>query len=183
MKSASFAPYAKLPEVAGPVLELAVGSAPRDLLTSSGWSLRDSARETRDPWTYQRYIQQSKAEFSVAKHGYVVARSGWFSDRSVAYLASGRPVLLQDTGYSDWLETGAGLLPFNTPEEAAAGIEDVTRRYDFHCRAARAVAEEYFDAVKVLPRLIEGALNMGSVRGPKASSGRAHAPNGTLALE
>jgi hypothetical protein len=159
MKSASFGPYLKLPEAAGPVLELAVGSAPHDLLTSSGWSVRDSAEETRDPWSYQRYIQQSKAEFSVAKHGYVATRSGWFSDRSLAYLASGRPVLVQETGFSDWLETGCGIVPFRTPDEALAGIEDINGRYAFHCRAARAIAEEYFDAAKVLACLIERAMN------------------------
>jgi hypothetical protein len=158
MKSASFRPYMKLPAVAGPVLELAVGSAPRDVLTSNGWSVRDAAAETRDPWSYRRYIQQSKAEFSVAKHGYVAARSGWFSDRSVAYLASGRPVLLQETGYSDWLKTDAGVVPFSTPDEACAGIEDINRRYDVHCRAASAIAREYFDAAKVLSRLIEHAM-------------------------
>jgi hypothetical protein len=77
----------------------------------------------------------------------------------MVYLASGRPVVIQDTCFSDWLETGSGVLPFNTPEEALAGIEDINRRYEFHCRAARAVAEEYFDARKVLRRLVECAMN------------------------
>ena len=161
MKSDSFGPYMDLPERAGPVFELAVGSrsAPRPLLRSKGWVVRDPLEPTQDPWTYQRYIQQSKAEFSVAKHGYVISRSGWFSERSAAYLASGRPVLIQDTGFSEWLETGAGVIPFNTPEEALAGMEEINSRYEFHCRAARAIAEEYFDAHKVLPRLIESAVS------------------------
>ena len=159
MKSASFGPYMTLPSLAGPIFEIAVGSAPHDLLTSHGWRLRDSAEETRDPRSYQQYIQQSKAEFSVAKHGYVAARSGWFSDRSVAYLASGRPVVLQDTGYSDWLETGSGILSFNSLDEAISRIEEIGRRYSFHCQAARAIACEYFDAGKVLARLIDDALN------------------------
>jgi hypothetical protein len=89
----------------------------------------------------------------------VITRSGWFSDRSLAYLASGRPVLLQETGFSDWLETGVGVVPFNTRDEAAAGIRDVALRYEFHCRAARAIAEEYFDAAKILSRLIERAMH------------------------
>jgi hypothetical protein len=115
---------------------------------------------TRDPWTYQRYLTGSKAEFGVAKHGYVTSRSGWFSERSVCYLAGGRPVLVQDTGFRGHLPTGAGVLAFRTPEEAAAGVEEIGRRYAFHCRAARAVAEEYFDSRKVLASLIEQALTL-----------------------
>jgi hypothetical protein len=157
MKSDSFEPYLDLPEKVGSVFELAVGSrtAPRPLLRNKGWVIHGALELTRDPWTYQRYIQRSKAEFSVAKHGYVISRSGWFSERSTAYLASGRPVLIQDTGFSDWLPTGAGVLPFSTLEEVRAGIEEINSRYEFHCRAARAIAEEYFDARKILLRLLE----------------------------
>jgi hypothetical protein len=162
MKSESFRDYIDLPEKGtDSIFEIAMGSpsAPRDVLRSKGWTLCNPLEISRDPWTYQRYIQQSKGEFSVAKHGYVVSQSGWFSERSMVYLASGRPVVIQDTCFSDWLETGSGVLPFNTPEEALAGIEDINRRYEFHCRAARAVAEEYFDARKVLRRLVECAMN------------------------
>jgi hypothetical protein len=173
MKSTSFEPYLDLPNRAGPVLELAVGgpTTPRALLAEKGWGLRDPLELTSDPWTYQRYIGQSKAEFSVAKHGYVVSRSGWFSERSAAYLASGRPVLIQDTGFSDWLETGSGVIPFNTPDEVLAGIEEVTRRYTLHCKAARAVAQEYFDANKVLPSLIECAMNSPRVSSSASADG------------
>jgi hypothetical protein len=161
MKSDSFGPYLDLPYKAGPLFELAVGgrTAPRALLRARGWAVRNPLAPTRDPWTYQRYIQQSKAEFSIAKQGYVVSWSGWFSERSAAYLASGRPVLIQDTGFSQWLETGTGVIPFSTPEEALAGLEEINCRYEFHCRAARAIAAEYFDARKVLSRLIERATN------------------------
>ena len=161
MKADAFGPYLDLPDKAGPIFELAVGgqTAPRTLLRNKGWIVRNSLEPTRDPWTYQRYIQQSKAEFSVAKQGYVISRSGWFSERSAAYLASGRPVLLQDTGFSDWLPTGAGVIPFNTPEEALAGIEEINGRYEVHCRTARAIAEAYFDARKVLSRLLLCAMN------------------------
>lgn len=159
MKSDSFGPYMDLPRRTGSILELAVSgsSTPTALLHNQGWVVLDPP--TQDPWTYQRYIQQSKAEFSVAKHGFVVSCSGLFSERSACYLASGRPVVIQDTGFSDWLQTGAGVIPFSTPEEALAGIEEINSRYEFHCQAARAIAEEYFDARKVLPRLIEYAIN------------------------
>jgi hypothetical protein len=165
MKSDSFAPYFDLPGSVGQILELAVGnsSAPRSLLRNKGWVLRDPGEVTRDPWTYQQYLQQSKAEFSVAKQGYVVSRSGWFSERSAAYLASGRPALLQETGFSDWLSTGSGVIPFKTPAEALAGIEEINCNYEFHCRAARAIAEEYFDARKVLSRLIECGMNFATL--------------------
>jgi hypothetical protein len=161
MKSDSFAPYLDLPAKAGRVFELAVGSAtaPRDFLRERGWMVRDSRRPTRDVPTYQRYIQRSKAEWSVAKHGYVVSRSGWFSERSTAYLAAGRPVLLQETGFSDWLPTGAGVVSFISPGDVLAGVEAINTRYEFHCKSARALAEEYFDSRKVLTRLIESAIN------------------------
>jgi len=159
LKGMSFTPFFDLPQAAGPVLEIALGTpeAPRDLLRAKGWTLTDPLAVTRDPWTYQQYIQSSKAEFSIAKHGFVAARSGWFSERSAAYLASGRPVLAQDTGFTSWLAAGAGVVPFTTPAEALSGIEDIGRRYPEHCRAARAVAAEYFAAEKVLGRLLDRA--------------------------
>ena len=161
MKSESFLDYLDLAEKAGMIFEIALGSvsAARDLLCGKGWRLRNPLEVTHDPWTYQKYIQDSKAEFSVAKHGYVVTRCGWFSERSAAYLASGRPVVIQDTAFSDWLQTGVGVIAFNTAEEAIAGIEEINRRYEFHCRAARDIAEAYFDSKKVLTRLIESVRN------------------------
>jgi len=165
MKSSSFEPYVDLPKRAGSMLELAVGSpsAPRDLLRSKGWEVRDPLEVTRDPWLYQDYIRQSKAEFSVAKQGYVVSQSGWFSERSACYLASGRPVLIQETGFSRWMETGAGVISFCTLEEAFAGIEEINSRYGFHCRASRQAAEEYFDSNRVLSHLIEAAMSPVSI--------------------
>ncbi len=170
MKSESFAPYLDLPARAGHVFELAIGSAaaPRGLLTDKGWAVLNPVELAWDPWAYQRYIQGSKAEFSVAKHGYVISRSGWFSERSASYLASGRPVVIQETGFSDWLPTGAGVVPFTSPEEALAGVEAISSRYAFHSNAARALAEEYFDSRKVLARLIEGAM---STRTPAGRAG------------
>jgi hypothetical protein len=161
MKSDSFGPYLDFPMKAGPIFELAVGSstAPRDKLRSNDWLVRDSREPTQDLQAYQHYIQQSKAEFSVAKHGYVVSRSGWFSDRSAAYLASGRPVVIQETGFSDWLAAGAGVIPFNTPDEAIVGIEEVNRRYKFHCEKTLEIVSEYFDSRKILTHLIDRAMN------------------------
>jgi hypothetical protein len=95
----------------------------------------------------------------VAKHGYVAAHSGWFSERSAAYLASGRPVVVQDTGFSEWLPAGRGVLAFRTLDEALAGIEEVRRRPAEHAAAARALAGEYFDSRRVLPGLLERALS------------------------
>src|SRR5262249_5795865 len=160
VKSESFVPYLDLPSRCGRIFELAVGSpsAPRDLLYERGWHLRDPLEVTRDPGTYQKYIRGSKAEFGVAKHGYAASRTGWFSERSACYLASGRPVLVQDTGFTAWLAATGGVVTFRTPEMAAAGVEEINRKYESHAREARAVAAEWFDAEKVLPRLLEQAL-------------------------
>ncbi len=161
LKSDSFGPYLDLPDRVGRIFELAVGgpAVPCDLLRTKGWEPRNPLEVTQNPWTYQHYIQQSKAEFSVAKEAYVATHSGWFSDRSAAYLASGRPVVIQETGFSDWLQTGSGVIPFTTPEEALGGIDEINSDYEFHCRAARAIAEEYFDSRKVLSHLIECAMS------------------------
>jgi hypothetical protein len=168
MKSDSFTSYIDLPKEVGTIFNLAVGSpsAPRDLLRSRGWILSDPLKVSRTPWTYRNFIRRSKAEFTVAKHGYAASRCGWFSERSAAYLASGLPVVVQETGFSDWMETGAGVIPFTTFEEAFSGIEEVNSRYEFHCRAAREIAEEYFDARKVLTRLIERAMNLPASSAP-----------------
>ncbi|MBI2952839.1 MAG: hypothetical protein HYY30_00880 [Chloroflexi bacterium] len=160
LKSDSFWPFVDLPARSGQSLELALfnSPAPRSLLAKRGWNVVDASDAIRDPWAYQSYIQESRGEFSVAKHGYVISHSGWFSERSACYMASGRPVLLQETGFSDWLPGGTGVVPFTTPEGALAGIEDIHSRYASHCRAARQIAEEYFDARKVLPSLIARAV-------------------------
>ncbi len=157
MKSESFQAILDLPRRTAAEFELGMfdpTSVP-DSLRDHGWIIVDGQAETRSPQQYQDHVRRSKAEFSVAKHGYVRSRCGWFSDRSATYLASGRPVVLQDTGFSDVLQTGLGLLSYETVDEAQAAIEDVNARYGHHCRAARAVAEEYFDSAKVLTKLIQ----------------------------
>ncbi len=130
-----------------------------EVLRANGWGLVAPREASSDLATYQAFIQESKAEFSVVKHGYVVSRSGWFSERSAAYLASGRPVILQDTGFSNWLPTGLGVIGFTNPDEAVSAIGEVNARYEVHCRAARELACEYFDAEKILSSLVEVALH------------------------
>jgi hypothetical protein len=107
------------------------------------------------PDRYRAFVQCSKAEIGLAKSGYAAGRSGWFSDRSVCYLASGRPVVAQETGFSRFLPTSEGLFAFETEDDALAGIEAVARDYPRQSHAARALAEEYFAAERVLPQLLE----------------------------
>ena len=139
---------------------MAVGSTidVRQHLIKSGWNAVSARHLTRDPQSYQAFIRDSKAEFSVAKHGYVTTQCGWFSDRSAGYLASGRPVVVQDTGFSRFLPYGRGLLPFRSRAEAVDALRRLDHDYSGHCRAARAIAEEHFDARLVLGRLLEESL-------------------------
>jgi hypothetical protein len=123
-------------------------------LERHGWRLADPRAVAGDPWRYRDYVQGSAAEFAIAKNLYVGTRSGWFSDRSACYLASGRPALVQDTGLEGALPLGEGLLTFSNPAEAAAAVEGVCADYDRHSRAARAIAEEHFAAERVLPGLL-----------------------------
>jgi hypothetical protein len=113
---------------------------------------------SRTPWEYRDFIHGSKAEFAVAKHTYVASHSGWFSDRTECYLASGRPALVQETGWSAHLPTGEGLLGFSTVDEALAGIDRINAEYPRHARRAREIAKEHFDAGRVLPRLLDAAF-------------------------
>ena len=125
------------------------------LLADNGWRLLDPAKVAATPSSYRRFVQGSWAELGIAKAGYVESRCGWFSDRSVCYLASGRPVLAQDTGFGRYLPTGSGLISFRTAEDAAAGIEELQRDYPAHARAARELAAEHFDSDRVLTQLVE----------------------------
>lgn len=128
------------------------------LLRRGGWELVDPRRVAAEPNDFRSYVQGSGAEFSVAQGIYVETRSGWFSDRSVHYLASGKPVVVQETGVPDELRTGSGLLFFRSREEALACVEEVASDYDRHARAARALAEEHFDSDRVLGALLEQVL-------------------------
>jgi hypothetical protein len=124
------------------------------LLEENGWFMVNPRKVAGDPWSYREFIQGSRAEFMVAKGLYVKTQGGWFSDRSICYLASGKPVLAQDTGIATLYPTGEGLLTFTTLEEALFGVEEISRNHSRHSRAARALAEEYFDSDKVLSRLL-----------------------------
>ena len=124
-------------------------------LSENGWTIQDPSRVAPSPSSYRRFIQQSKAEFGIAKSGYVASRCGWFSDRSGCYLASGRPVIAQQTGFDEFLPTGRGLFAFETMDHILAAIEELRRNYRKHARAAREIAEEHLESGKVLTRLLE----------------------------
>jgi hypothetical protein len=150
-----FRKFASLPNRSSETFELALDIHPADhtdvdLLRSNGWTLVDPVSVAGDPWSYQDYVQRSRAELMIAKNMYVESRSGWFSDRSICYLASGKPILAQDTGFSRLYDADAGLVAFNDLDEAAAGAEAIASNYDAHARAARELAEEHFDSRKVL---------------------------------
>jgi hypothetical protein len=138
-------------------LELAIGGdAPRRQLGEFGWNVVDPVEVSNTPQAFQRYLSCSRAELSVAKHAYVHAQTGAFNDRSVAYLATGRPVVYSDTGL-EWLETGEGLLTFSSVEEAALAIKAVEAEPRLHASAARRLAERYFSAPDVLGELLRRA--------------------------
>jgi hypothetical protein len=158
-KDKEFPRYIDLPRDTAQPLRLALKGVEPELLTEHGWEVVPSWVISRTPWSYREFIQDSRAEFGVPKHGYAATRSGWFSDRSVCYLASGRPVLVGDTGIADCLPTGSGLLTFRDPAEALAGIDAINSDYVGHRRAARALAEEWFAADKVLPAFLDSALD------------------------
>ena len=159
-----FRKFFDLPRRTGERFEIALDIDPTEIrsvecLTAGGWTLIDPVQAAPDPWRYQEFIQASAAEFSVAKNMYVETRCGWLSDRSLCYLASGRPVLAQDTGWTALYPAGDGLVPFRTMADAEAGVATIMSDYARHQRAARAIAEEYFDSKKVLQRLLS-ALNV-----------------------
>jgi hypothetical protein len=129
-------------------------------LRENGWHVVDPVSAAGDPVRFRDYVQQSGAEFSVAQGVYVDTNSGWFSDRTTRYLATGKPALVQDTGFGRNLPTGAGLLTFRNPEEAIHGARAIAGDYEKHCAAAREIAENYFDSDKVLGRFL-GDLQLG----------------------
>ena len=153
-----FVKYIDLPSRSAQRFELAV-NGPQKLLRDHGWETVDAMGASRSLWDYRDFIHRSKAEFGVAKHTYVATRSGWFSDRTECYLASGRPALVQDTGWSSHLPAGEGLLAFSSPDEALAGIDRINSDYDREARHAGEVARAHFDARVVLPKLLEVACS------------------------
>ena len=156
-KEREFVGVETIPQHTKASFELSVGGTnpPRDHWRSLGWSVVDSETISRTADSYRSYIQQSRGEFSVAKNVYVATRSGWFSCRSVCYLASGRPVVVQDTGFSEFIPVGEGLFAFTNPAEVEAAIEAVEADYPRHQAAAREIAREYFDADRVLGDMLK----------------------------
>jgi hypothetical protein len=124
-------------------------------LKKNRWQLLDPARVANTPTSYRKFVQGSKAEFGLAKSGYVNSRCGWFSDRSVCYLASGRPVIAQDCGFAKLLPCGEGLFAFNTRDDVLDAIAAMNSNYARHAKRAREIAAEFFDSDKVLQRLLE----------------------------
>jgi hypothetical protein len=156
----AFRKFIEMPERTSQRFEIALDIHPDEkkdltLLRGNGWRLVDPGEAVPDPNSFRRYIQGSGAEFSVAQEAYTATNSGWFSDRTARYLASGKPALVQDTGFGRNIPAGEGLVAFSTLEEALDGAARIGRDYGGHCRAARALAEEYFDADRVLGRFVD----------------------------
>lgn len=155
---------AELPRLTSQKFEIALQIHPGDSedrasMEGNGWRLVDPREVAGDPLAFRSYVQGSAAEFSVAHPVYVDTASGWLSDRTVRYLASGRPALVQDTGAGRRYPVGEGLLTFDTVEEAVAGAAAIDRDYEAHSQAARSLAETYFDSDLVLERFLELALD------------------------
>jgi hypothetical protein len=176
-KDVEFERFIDLPKmVPDSTFEIAVNSGktrrtPRSLLSHKGWHTVHPDDVCPDMESYRNYIRSSRAEWSIAKNGYVVGQSGWFSCRSACYLAAGRPVVVQETGFSKVLPKGTGIVPFATLEEAIEGIRDVESRYDVHRKAALEIAEQYFDSGKVLTQLLERSIESKSLRPRRSGPG------------
>jgi hypothetical protein len=157
-KDVEFARFVDLPRRTAERLEAAIsGDAPRERLVAAGWSVIEAHSVSATLDDYRRYLQRSRGEWSVAKNAYVATRSGWFSTRSAAYLASGRPAVIEETGFSAHVPTGPGLHAFSTPDEAVAALDAVRADHGAACEHARAVAERCFRAEDVCARLLADA--------------------------
>lgn len=162
-KAHEFRRLADLPDRVAATCEAALyidpaDEADRDALSAGGWQLTDPREVAGDPDAYREFIQGSGAELSTAQGIYVETGSGWFSDRTACYLASGRPAVVQETGLGDAIPTGEGLLTFRDADEAAAAVTTVASDYDRHAAAARRIAEEHLDARTVLTDALEEVL-------------------------
>jgi hypothetical protein len=158
-KDRSFRRYLDIPTQTHVPLSVALGGRDRQVaatqLAGRGWNVTDAFAATHSTDAYRAFINSSAGEFSVAKHGYVAPRSGWFSERTCCYLAAGRPVVVQDTGFSDWLPTGDGLLPYSNHRQAVDALEAVDADWDRHAAAARRLVAEHFDAASVCAELLD----------------------------
>src|SRR6266566_177930 len=158
-KRVAFLEFADLPRLTKQPLELALFlRTERDLadgrdLEGRGWRIRHSREVAAKPEMYQTYIQRSRGEFSCAKRSCMKFQNAWVSDRTLCYLASGRPAVVQHTGPSAFLPNGEGMFRFSTPAEAAQAFEVINGDYEKHCRAARQIAETFFDAEQVVKEI------------------------------
>ena len=162
LKLDEFRKLIDLPQRVDAKLELALDIDPDEgvdlaRLSDSGWRLVNPRAVAGDPAGFRAYVQSSGGELSAAQGIYVETRSGWFSDRTVRYLASGKPAVVQDTGFDDDLQGEVGLVAFNTADEAAAGLQAILADYGAHAAAARVLAERCFDSDLVLGRLLAAA--------------------------
>ena len=154
-KNVEFSRFVELPRRTRIPMEVAIsGAAPLDHLRAHGWHLVSAGDKSATMDAYRAYLAQSRGEWSVSKNVYVALRSGWFSCRSAVYLALGKPVVVQDTGWSKYYPTGAGLFAFDTPDEALVALATADGDYRRQCDAARAVAESAFASDRVLERLL-----------------------------
>jgi hypothetical protein len=159
-KRVSFLRFAELPARTASELELALclrdrlDDADRQLLERSGWRVRQAGEVASTPDSYRDYIQGSRGEFSCVKPSCLEFQNAWVSDRTLCYLASGKPVVVQDTGPSAFLPNGEGMFRFSTVDEAAAGLAAIEADYQRHCRAARTIAEDLFDSQAVLAEML-----------------------------
>ena len=158
-KDMEFPKFSDLPKRTTQPFRIALTGATPEELSRCGWEVDVGWHTSLTPWAYRDFIGHSRAEFAVAKHGYVLMRGGWFSDRSACYLASGRPVLVQNTGQDEWLATGEGVLTFRDVNEALKGVDEINANYPRHVAAARQIAERYFATEQVLPPLLEKAMD------------------------
>ncbi|HEX9189998.1 MAG TPA: hypothetical protein VGB87_23175 [Vicinamibacteria bacterium] len=158
-KGREFQRFLELPRRRPGDYVLAAGGpgVPREVLAARGWRLVGPLSVTGSVDAYRRFIAGARADLGIAKHAYVASRSGWFSDRSTCFLASGRPVLHQDTGYTDWLATDEGVLPFSDLDSLVEAVDRLDRDYVRHARAARRIAERHFEASVVIAEMLEAA--------------------------
>jgi hypothetical protein len=162
-KRVTFLDFADLPQLSGQQLELAANLGPGDRddvrrLQAGGWRVRHVSEVATTPAAYRQYVQRSRGEFSCAKPSCMKLRNAWVSDRTLCYLASGRPAVVQDTGPSAYLDSRHGVLRFSTVAEAIDALSEVTSRYGHHSRAARELVQTHFDAKTVAQRLLELTL-------------------------
>lgn len=145
----------ELPRRTGATMEMAMsGKSANHMLARQGWKIIPAYSVSQSPSAYRHYISSSASEFSVVKDLYAGTRSGWFSERTTCYLASGRPAVLQDTGFSRRIPVGLGLHTFRDVDEATEGISRVVKNHAAECQRARAIAIEFFDARRVLGQLL-----------------------------